>query len=67
MKKKKSIVDNRRRTKNFEEGWWCLKTLLQHLSRVQCDQNIIVHVAHVDLHDLLYKLHHVMTQGVCYL
>jgi hypothetical protein len=28
---------------------------LQHLSKVHCDQNITMHVAHLDLHDLLHK------------
>ena len=35
---------------------WHLKKPLQHLSTTYCDQNIIVHIAHLDLHDLLCNL-----------
>jgi hypothetical protein len=35
---------------------WCLKTLLQHLSRANYDQNITVHIANIDVHDICILL-----------
>jgi hypothetical protein len=56
MKQIKNYYKQLKRDKIFEEQRWRPKTSLQHLSTTYCDRNIIVHTAHLDLHDVLCNL-----------